>query len=419
MSDKNPQHVLELHVKDTLCLKALHLQPDGKPVIIGGQNGSGKSAALQTIRMLLAGGREIPETVVRKGAKKSEARLATEDYVIRRTVGTDGRQTFELRAKSDGGKLKRPQTLLDSLRGRSVFDPLAFARAGQHEQLRIMRELAGVDTTDVDAKIAAAEESRAEATRQLRGVQSELQAAPYTAGVGATETSVTDLVATLEAARETNAANAAQRSELAAMRARAVVLADEIAAAEAALAAKRAEREQLTGDGRELAKVVSTLDDIDTDALVAELAAVEDTNKRARENARREELIRSADTLAGTHKRMEHAVEALRSERHDLVALADFPVDGLGFDDDGVTYNELPFASASRGEQMRVSAAIGIAEAKKHQLRVMLIDDADSLDDDNLRDVIAMALAAGVQPIVARRDGECTVILEDGEAITA
>ncbi|NGZ99664.1 hypothetical protein G5V59_02720 [Nocardioides sp. W3-2-3] len=45
----------------------------------------------------------------------------------------------------------------------------------------------------------------------------------------------------------------------------------------------------------------------------------------------------------------------------DALAKATFPVDGLGFDDDGVTYQGVPFAQASSAEQIRVSLAMAMS----------------------------------------------------------
>ena len=65
-----PQHIIALDIKDTMAIKALSITPNGEPVIIGGDNEQGKSTALRVVKMLLAGGREIPPQVVRDGAKK-------------------------------------------------------------------------------------------------------------------------------------------------------------------------------------------------------------------------------------------------------------------------------------------------------------------------------------------------------------
>jgi hypothetical protein len=89
-------------------------------------------------------------------------------------------------------------------------------------------------------------------------------------------------------------------------------------------------------------------------------------------------------------------------------------VPGLGFDDDGVTYNGVPFSQCSSAEQLRVS--LGVAMALNPRIRVLRITDGSLLDAENLAVIEEMADLQDFQVWIERvaEDGEVGVVIEDG-----
>lgn len=92
------------------------------------------------------------------------------------------------------------------------------------------------------------------------------------------------------------------------------------------------------------------------------------------------------------------------------------PIDGLGFDENGVTFNGLPFEQCSSAESIEVSMAIGLAINPK--LPVVLIKHGSLIDPVQLEIVRTMAEQHNppAQVIVERvgEGTECSVIIEDG-----
>jgi len=97
------------------------------------------------------------------------------------------------------------------------------------------------------------------------------------------------------------------------------------------------------------------------------------------------------------------------------LAKAKFPVDGLGFDDSGVTYQNVPFDQASSAEQIRVS--LGMAIALNPKLRVIRILDGSLLDDDNLKMISDAAAEHDFQVWIERvgDNGSVGIVIEDGQ----
>ena len=93
----------------------------------------------------------------------------------------------------------------------------------------------------------------------------------------------------------------------------------------------------------------------------------------------------------------------------------EFGVEGLGFDEEGVTFNGLPFEQASHAERVRVSTAIGLA--LNPNLRVLLIRDAEKLDAVGMRLIAELAEEQDAQ-LWLERAGHSDpggVVFDDGE----
>ena len=111
---------------------------------------------------------------------------------------------------------------------------------------------------------------------------------------------------------------------------------------------------------------------------------------------------------------MTKQIADLDAKKKDALASAEFPVDGLGFNEHGVTFQDVPFEQASSAEQIRVSIAMAISGNPK--LRVMRIMDGSLLDDENLGMIAASAAEHDMQVWVERvgTGAEIGVIIEDG-----
>lgn len=113
------------------------------------------------------------------------------------------------------------------------------------------------------------------------------------------------------------------------------------------------------------------------------------------------------------------AMDARERAKRDAIKAAAMPVEGLGFGEGVVTYNDVPFDQASSAEQLRVS--MGIAIAANPKLRVIRILDGSLLDADSMRIVSEMAKASDFQVWIelVSMDGHVGVVIEDGAVVGA
>ena len=416
----DPQTIVRLEAANVKRLKAVRVTPTGALVVVAGRNAQGKSSVLDSVMYALAGKRAIPDRPVRDGADKAVIEIETEALIIKRTITAAGGGQLTI-SRKPGVTVPKPQTVLDQLTGELSFDPLAFTRLDRRAQAERLRQLAGLDTAQIDADREAAYNTRTEVNRELKAARARLDKLPHYPDAPDAEVNAADLMAEIDEAERANKANAAKRKALEELRAEydqraADLLLQPLQGGSALVAEHRAALESLNQRGRELKVDVDALQDVDVAAARQRLVDVSEINSQVRANAERDAL----ELAVGKHNTevlaLTTQIEDCDRQREAAIAEATMPIDGLALDAEGVvTFGGVPFDQCSQAEQIRVSVAMGLAA--NPDLRVLLIRDGSLLDADNLRAISEQAQAHGAQVWIERvSDGEgATVVIEDGE----
>lgn len=418
--------IIELQAENFKKLRAVHITPEGAVVTIGGDNGAGKTSCLDAIAAAIGGEKLCPAVPIRTGAASARVQVDLGDLIVERRWTANDRSTVVVKSK-EGAKYGSPQTMLDGLVGRLSFDPLAFMKAPPKQQAETLRQLVGVDFTELDGKRRAAFDDRTVVNREIASLKGAIERMPDPFAPDE-PVSVEDLLAEQEKLVQVQRQNDAERAQLATLK-------DRFAAAQARIAATQErvnkledqlanERKQLAVDeeakaalgaeGKKARAVVDKLVDPDLGGIRTRLAEVEATNAAVRAKAqRRAEMERLAK------KEKESAdfsitIEAIDTAKKAALEEAKFPVAGLAFTEEGLTLNGIPLEQASGAEQLRVSLAMGLALNPK--LKVLLIRDGSLLDKKSLAMVGEMAEKAGAQvwlEMVSAEKG-VGVVIEDG-----
>ena len=416
--------VVELRATNFMGLRAVEVSPSGDVVIIGGNNGQGKTSLLNAIECAIRGKKYHPQRPVREGAETGEVVLDLGELKIRRTFNPD-RIAVE---NADGFKAKTPQKMLDDLAGAIAFDPLEFVRLDGKAQLRFMRELSGVDFERFDQERQIVYEQRTGINAEVGVLKRQLEEMPRDEDVDGSFRDSSELAATHENIINANAENDQRRlaiDQMITQRSQKSAACDASAAtvqaAEKALtslkegaAAQLHEYREFCDRLDEEKRVVSTLVNQDPTEIVAQIQGVSEWNEKVRANAAREtksseyfESKRRADKLTDD-------ISTIDEQKREAISAAEIPVDGLSFDDGVVTLAGIPFAQCSSAEQLRTSVAMGIA--LNPRLHVMLVRDGSLLDDASMT-MIAEIAAQHDQQIWIERVGDSdagAIVIEDG-----
>lgn len=372
--------IVRLEAENIKKLRVVEIEPDGNVIHITGPNGSGKSSLLDCIFMGLAGGRAIESQPVRKGEKSARIMLDLGEIIVTRKFSEDGKSTLTIEA-ADGGKFSSPQTILDQIIGKLSFDPLAFSRLKPKEQLDQLRQVVTVDY-DIDGSDRldrAAFEERTDINRRAKALKAQVDAIVVPGDLPAEPIDVSAMMAEVESIGKKNAVIAAELSHRAARETRAKEL--------------RTQADRLNAEASqiedELQFTVSSGEPIDTAAIRAK---IEDASRINAGIETRRQFTKLTTEYENTLRASEELTEdmAKRAERKAFaISMAKMPVPGLGFGNDEVTMNGLPFSQASSAEQLRTSVAI--AMATNPQLRVLRIKDGGLLDEESMAIIAEMA----------------------------
>jgi DNA repair exonuclease SbcCD ATPase subunit len=430
--------IVRLNSQNVKRLTAVEITPAGNVIVIGGKNGQGKSSVLDSIAYVLGGKDLICRQPVRRGQKSAEVTCDLGEYKVRRTFTADGGGQLTVETK-DGARFTSPQARLDDIVGRLSFDPLAFSRMDPAKQAETLRVLLGLDFTELDRERASVFAVRTDVNRDGKALRARYEALPAKhRDVPEEEVSAGEILADLEIMQEQNHVIETARNDAAMLRSIAdgadsqalearkqcdrtrqeiARLQERLVAEEKSLGAADANAQNKRAEAVKLAAAASALVVHDLAPLKERLAGVEAVNRKVRENHENARLLAELEAQRTESQKLTARIDAIDAAKQEAVAKASFPVEGLGFDADGiVTFNGLPFDQASAAEQLRVSVAIGIALNPK--LRVLLIRDGSLLDEESLGLLGEMADQHDAQLWIERvEDGGATVIIEDGSVL--
>lgn len=444
--------IVQLTAENVKRLRAVRIKPDGSLIQITGRNGQGKSSVLDAIAYGLGGKSVQPAQPVRRGEERAQVVLDLGDKIIRRTWSAAGGTYLSVESR-DGAKYPTPQRILDDLVGQLTFDPLEFSRMTPRDQVATLKAVAGLDFTTQDAERAEAYDERTQINRQVKTAEAQLAGADSFEGVPDAEIDLGELTRRQAEASERIRDNDRVRQQAEPIRQRIANGTDHISRLQADRETTRlqdqqrierltAELEQARADAEsherqyaddlsksehlhdglkaELATTearIGALTDPNIEAINAELRAAEETNRRVRAKQQHAQQQAALVKLKGQAKALTDRIEQIDQTKADALAAAEIPVDGLGFDENGVTLNGLPFEQASSAEQLRVSVGMGIA--LNPELRVMLCRDGSLLDQESLALLAQMAEQHDAQVWLERvADGQPVgVVIEDGQVV--
>lgn len=416
VNNEDTMRIVQLTSENIKRIRAITITPDGNTIVLGGDNGQGKTSVIDSIAMALGGGKLIPSTPIRRGQKHARIEVDLGDLIVERRFTSKG-STLMVMPKDGREPFKSPQGVLDKLVGKLSFDPLDFVTMKPDAQLKTLKDLVGLDLSDLDAKRKALYDERYLANVEAKQLEAQVEALGRHDDAPDEPVSVESLLAEIGEAETHNSQGAALQFQLESQQEAAQRCADEIARLRARAVELKAEKDEHDGIIVATQEKIATFEPKDTDALKEQIKTADEQNRKIRENESRKILSTQMRKKNAESMTMTNKIEDVDSEKEQRLAEAEFPVKGLSFSETGVLLNGLPFDQASSAEQLKVSIAMGIAMNPK--LKVLLIRDGSLLDESSLATVAEMAEEHNAQVWIERvsKGDECQIIIEDGMVV--
>lgn len=433
--------ILSLEASNILRLTAaaVTVDDDQSVVTVSGQNGQGKSSLLNAIAMAIGGKKLCPPEPLKRGKDQGHVTVDLGEYIVTRKFWRSTEHVGEIGSSlmvtsRDGAVYKSPQALLDKLVSDLTFDPLAFLELSPKDQREHVRRLVGLDFTalDQERQAALAQANTAQAVlklaeRDVDAAESYPDAPDAPVNVAALLASLADAERLAAVAAEAERAVEAKRRQYESTVRGLDTITKKIAQLEEELDGLRRDvrtleevRDQERIDGTALrATADATRAAVpDTAALRAQLATAQTVNAQVQANARYSAIQQARDEAREALAAAKQATAAIDAQKSQALASAAFPVDGLAFTDEGLTFQGLPFEQASYAQQLRVAVAMGLAMSPT--LKVLLIKHGNALDTKSLRLLTSLAEEAGAQvwlEVVRDQADGCSIYIEDGHVV--
>jgi len=430
-------HIQKLTTENFMRVKfaEVNFDKEGNLIIVGGNNGQGKTSFLNSIEALLNGTKSLPSEPLRKGAEngritaelKSEEGDPYDDLIVERTIGEDRKTSLKIKSKSKKG-VKYSQSMLFEIIGALAFDPLAFKNMEVKAQVEHLKKTFDIDFSDLEKQYAEAFDERTELNRELKTLEAQFNGREHFKDAPKEIVTISQISEDLEAARKYNKENQDKLDALGSLNDDAEELAEQkvtmienikdlkkqLADLEEDLK-EQEKSEKLTA--QEIAKsnkIVKDLKDKDLEVFHEKIKTAEGDNDKVRSNTIRDDLETDIKAKAVVADGLTDKLDGLKKEKKDRLAAIDFPVEGLGFNANGVTFKDLPFEQASGAEQLKISVSIAIAANPK--LKVFLIRDGSLLDKENVKLIAEMAKDSNCQVLIEMvgEESGMTIVFEDG-----
>lgn len=421
--------VLSYRAENIKRLKVVEIQPKGSLVRIGGANEQGKSSALDAIEMALSGEGAIPPKPIRDGEDHASVELDLGDIIVRRTFTPKG--TSLVVENKDGARFASPQAMLNNLIDRKSFDPLLFVTMDGPKQVDVLKQLAGLDFTDLDGRRAKVYELRTERGRLQKQLEAQLKSTPEIVDPPSEPVSIEQLTADMAAAdtaAETYAQAAAavlQAESFLAMKTQTLTTTEKrVRELEKELETAKAAVSRATTEAHKAEKALAAKreESATAEKAVPDRAALRDrlnsatlTNKQFESAQARAQLVRQLAAYADDVQDLTVDIGEIDAEKQTRIKNAAFPLEGLGIDDSGVTFDGIPLSQASQAAKIRIGVAIGVALNPK--VPVFLVRNGSLLDEDSQALLEQLAEENGAQvwmEVVEKDAGKVQVLIEDG-----
>lgn len=460
-------------------IKLVDITPPRHLVKITGKNEQGKSSLMDGIAATLDGGAEFLQTVpIQVGKNKSVLRVTIGngekvEMIVTKTIRPKEDGTFSTTLvveNAEGFRASSPQKMLDTYLGVMTFDPLRFMGMKPKDQFdQIATMVPGVDFVDIARKNASDYAKRTDVNRDAKRARAAAEAIEVPDSIDAETVAVDEAALTEELAgagehnalieRRTERREAVRKqieagpallaelektgndaiaasinradtrskeieAEIARLQAQLSAInqasAQEETQIAAATAVKVAETRKNLDELQAALDAAEPLPDpIDTAELTARITEARQTNAAVRLRNQRDAHVTEAEALEADSERLTKAMEAREKAKEEAIAAAELPVPGLSLGQDAkgdgvVLLDGLPLAQASHARKLRTSAAIAMSMNTK--LKVMLIQEAAFLDEDNMEVLSQMAIENDYQIFVELVDssGKVGFVLEDG-----
>lgn len=376
------QRIQEVLIQNFKGIDQAKVDLNGKHVYLVAKNGAGKTSFIDA-----AFGNVKTSKPLKDGARKGLVSITIDDYICEFTF-TEKNQKPKLNIFDRSGRVqKAPATLFEKLFGIQNFNIDDFLSQSSSKQVDFIKEIIGIDWTDIDNKYKSLYEERKFLNRKIKEQDAKISSIPFMKDTSVKDTDA--LIKFIDEAKDKN-------SEIQRISDGVKSREDEISELEEKLANLRKQVE----DGN---KWLNSNNPIDTEEKENELKeAIKHNQDVALFQQYEEDRKKGKEDIEAVDK-IQEEMDKIQELKKQQLSECEMPVKGLTFDDDKLYLDGLPFESSQINMARRIIAGLEIQYALRGEVSIARLEGS-LLDKDSMQEVIEWADEKGIQLFVEKVD---------------
>lgn len=403
----------KLEIENVKRIKAVRLEPAQNGLtVIGGNNNQGKTSVLDSIAWALGGEKYRPSEAARAGSAVPPALKIVMDNGL--VVERKGKNSA-LKVTDPSGK-KAGQQLLNEFVEELALNLPKFMEASGKEKAQTLLNIIGVG--DTLAKIEKEEKDLYNERLYVGRIADQkakyAKEQPYYTDAPKDLVSPSELIKQQQEILARNGENQRKRDRAAQLQEEVKRAHAEVSRLAELLEEAKQKHLQLVKDLDIASTTAKDLTDQSTAELEANIANIEEINRKVRANLDKEKAEDDAKEYQRQYTDLTGKIEGMREEKTKLLERADLPLPDLSVKDGELVYKGQKWDNMSGSDQLKVSTAI--VRKLNPKCGFVLLDKLEQMDMDTLKEFGMWLETEGLQAIATRvsTGEECSIVIEDG-----
>lgn len=406
----------KLEFENVKRIKAVKVEPASTGLtVIGGNNNQGKTSVLDAIAWALGGNKYKPSKATREGSMVPPTLKITmsNGLVVERKGKNSALKVIDPEGQKAG------QQLLDSFVEELAINLPKFMDSTPKEKAQTLLQIIGVG--DQLAELERQEKEYYDKRHAIGVIADQKEKfakeQPYYPDAPKEIVSISELIQQQQEILAKNGENARKRQNVATIKQNYDFTSQEVERLRAELATAEEKQATLAKDLEIAQKDALDLHDESTAEIEANIASIDETNRKVRANLDKDKAEEDAKQQREEYKLMSNKVEEMRQAQRDLLTNADLPLEGLSVYDGKLLYQDQEWDNMSSSQQLIVATAI--IRKLKPDCGFVLIDKLEQMDKQTLEQFGQWLEKEGLQAIATRvsTGDECSIIIEDGYSV--
>lgn len=403
----------KLEIENVKRVKAVKIEPTANGLtIIGGNNNQGKTSVLDSIAWALGGDRFRPSEAQRQGSTIPPTLhiVMSNGLVVERKGKNSALKVTDPEGNKGG------QQLLNDFIEQLALDLPKFMEATGKEKAQVLLKIIGVGD---QLTVLEKEEKELYNTRLAIGQIADKKKKfadeqTYYPDAPKELVSAAELIRQQQEILARNGENQKKREQVERFKQSVAFLNQEVDAMRTQLQKKERELADAKASLNTAMMSAQDLQDQSTAELEANIANIEEINRKVRANMDKDKAEDDALDYRNQYAALTEKIENTRKQKTELLNSAELPLPELSVKDGELVYKGQKWDNMSGSDRMKVSTAI--VRKLNPKCGFVLLDKLEQMDMQTLNEFGQWLEQEGLQAIATRvsTGGECSIIIEDG-----